>query len=754
MARKRASTVASGPTRKDVELAIKRNEILTATEFAKTIVTTAPTDENRRLYAQTLATAFESYTAAGKMKAVSETLKIAAEVAIANPTVAEDIAVLHAKAGEFAKALELSSTPRVKAHIADLCVRRGNTNGATDEFAKDFATIRNAFQAYEAGQDELAREATQTIGLTSPFLQWRVLLRGLISHANGDQPRAIENWSRLNPEMIPAKLSLSVRVGIDAAYRDGLPAGLREELRQRGANLQSTDLTKNLRLIQKYSSQGKSLKEVWKHVLAVVPALKSPFPKLFENLGEILYHAIIRLGEPNDLKEYRKIFGNPSYDPSFAKLEATVFEGVGNFAGSVARWKAYEAWLATKPAGWPQDVLNLARAKILLRIGGLLGSWADEKLAEESHPMGFLQHLFGEKLPKTTEPIEEPLPYLRRSVALAPNWAEGVREFMAFCEKEELFDEAVEVGEKFVQANPGNIQVLRSLAEQYFLKNDMLAHIETVRKAQAVNPLDEDLNQYFACSYCSAIRSFLVDGDFPECERLIAEGQSLAESRLPTSYASLKAVVCKKRGKLDEANALESPILAPNSISYLEATYCSAIYGIIAKLKPALRKPADERLKAMFAIEVPNPSQLVKLTQVWLDLDEEGIDYRGHATYEKKIIAMIERSIHANAVDESSYERLTAFLTFREAMKVAKKFSLLLMKRFPKNPAFIVLQIHAIMADRKSSARERDRLSTLVRMAEVAVQDSPDSKHQELLEILASIKAQVGSPFDLPFFSH
>ena len=48
-----------------------------------------------------------------------------------------------------------------------------------------------AFRQVEAGQDEAARESLQGIGLQSPFLEWKLLLRGLLAYYQGDDVRAV-----------------------------------------------------------------------------------------------------------------------------------------------------------------------------------------------------------------------------------------------------------------------------------------------------------------------------------------------------------------------------------------------------------------------------------------------------------------------------------------------------------------------------------------------------------------------------------
>ena len=77
---------------------------------------------------------------------------------------------------------------------------------------------------YEAGRDDPAREALSGIGLSSPFLEWKLLLRGLIAWSANDTPRALENWSRLSPDRLPARLAAPFRLTADKSYAATLPA--------------------------------------------------------------------------------------------------------------------------------------------------------------------------------------------------------------------------------------------------------------------------------------------------------------------------------------------------------------------------------------------------------------------------------------------------------------------------------------------------------------------------------------------------
>src|SRR5437764_448663 len=81
----------------------------------------------------------------------------------------------------------------------------------------DFDRVLQAFAQVEAGHDDAARETLQGLGLRSPFAEWKLLLRGLQAYHAGDDARAANNWERLDPARLPARLAAPLRARTDPA---------------------------------------------------------------------------------------------------------------------------------------------------------------------------------------------------------------------------------------------------------------------------------------------------------------------------------------------------------------------------------------------------------------------------------------------------------------------------------------------------------------------------------------------------------
>src|SRR5262249_31772495 len=141
-----------------------------------------------------------------------------------------------------------------------------------------FDLVQQAFKQVEAGQDEEARAALQNIGLQSPFLEWKLLLRGLIAYYQNDDARAVENWQRLNAELLPARLAAPLRFAIDKDFRAAQPPATQTALQQQADRLQGSGLVPALRGIQKAIVNEHQLPQAFRQAENVLPTLRHDAP--------------------------------------------------------------------------------------------------------------------------------------------------------------------------------------------------------------------------------------------------------------------------------------------------------------------------------------------------------------------------------------------------------------------------------------------------------------------------------------------
>ena len=202
----------------------------TALDLAKQIARQSPTPENQKLLRDVSLERGEQLLREGKDKEAAvvfgNTLKLGADA-----DVSARIGVRFAQAGDLAAAIALMDRApdgparmRFLGHLVDAAIQRGERDRLAPDLHAGFDAVAHAFARYERGQDAEALDTLQAIGLRSPFLEWRVLLRGLSAYSRGDDAKALENWQRLDSERLPWRLVAPFRFRIDAAFRDSQPA--------------------------------------------------------------------------------------------------------------------------------------------------------------------------------------------------------------------------------------------------------------------------------------------------------------------------------------------------------------------------------------------------------------------------------------------------------------------------------------------------------------------------------------------------
>ncbi len=748
MARKRTATAAR-PTARDVDAALGRDDFAKAVAVAGQMAEASPTPEGRAYYFKILGLAAEGFTRMGKAKAAVETLRTAERFAELHPEHAVDAAIIHAKAGEFVTALRLATEPRVLRHVADFCVRKNRADGGPPEVTAGLPLIQRAFREYESGQDEQAKESLQQIGLTSPFLEWKVLLRGLMSYAANDDARAVENWQRLNPENLPAALAAPLRAAIDPAFVAAQPAATAAAVRERSDHLVAGGLLAGLRQIQKHVGRDQPLQPVWKHVEKVVPALRE-FPQLLPRLGVVLYEAIIRQGEPTDLKKYRTLFPAPADDPQFHRLEALACEAIRSPAAAVEHWEKYERWLAARPVGWPEPLANRARAKILHRVGQMLEDDQHDR-AEQTDFERAMFELLG-KAPKKRVANRDPHDFYRRSLALAPDWPEPAYDLFDSLTESNAPTKAMAVAEELLKKRPADLPMLQRLAD---LQRSVGKHAEalaTYKAALAANPLDPTLAAAVELAAVAAIRQRLLAEEYDACDKLFAEMAAFPSSRFGLYVASLYVVYLRKLGRTADAAAAEAKLLEHKM--QLAVAFVLSVDGLLAKLKPAQRKAADARLKAALETPTPPPVQVAVLYTAWALYQTEGLKYRGQPAHEKKVLALAERSLLSAEATARDFAMLLSLVEQREHFKVLQKLAASLSARFPRGPAFPFFEAKAVINTGKSYASGH-RVRHLLDTAKALAEASPEAEDKKLLDLIDPARREVIAaldPFRHPLF--
>ena len=627
-------------------------------------------------------------------------------------------------------------------HPADRAIRLRDRAGLPGDQHAAYNAMLAGFARYEAGDDDGAREALQAVGLQSPFLEWKLLLRGLIAYSAGDDTRAVENWQRLTSDRLPARLAAPVRAAIDRRFAAAQPAATAAVLRKQFEALAADDVTDALRGLRGDLSRDRPLTAAFRKVEPLVPRLRQQSPVLATRLANCFYRAILHHGESGDLVRFRKLFGPPADDPDFHRLEAQVYEGNGNDEEAARHWAAYEAWLATGPPAWPAGAARRARAMILHRLGALAAEQDDDPHRELREAMSAF--FAPDRLRRRTQPPADPAAFWRKAAALAPDWDAPARSLFERLAENGQTKEAEAVARKLLAHNPTAIPVMDALAGLLARTSRAADALALRTTALAANPLDPRLRVQAAYGYLAAARRLAIDGRPADAEATLTTGEALCTEHTPTGYFALRSVLARKLKRPADADEYRAKADAVRG-GRLAATLFVAVDSALLKLKPVDRKPAEQALATAFAGPAA-PLEANLLYAAWDQYFLEGITYRGQKSQEKKVHDVVLRTPASDA-PVADFENLARAIEFRNEWKLVAKLAAPLREKFPDNPVFPLLLAEAEF-EKAGGFPMPYRVTALLKAAERAAERSREPRHRDLLDRIRVLQQRVGRPPD------
>jgi tetratricopeptide (TPR) repeat protein len=651
------------------------------------------------------------------------------------------LGLLQAKAGYFTKAKQLleplndpAAMVQAIAHVADKAIVSRHGGLLPAEYQPAYEAILAAFHHYQTGNDEAARESLNAVGLQSPYLEWKVLLRGLIAFTASDDARAIENFARLNPDRIPSRLAAIFRTRIDTPFRNQQTPEVAANAERKYSGFAASVLHQNLKAIQQNLGRGKSLAPAFSAVETAIPFIKAQKPGLLPRLANCLYHAILQQGQPDDMKRYRKSFGPPKEDPQFNRLQGIVLEQTDQLDGAFECWKNYGDWLAIPPEGWPKELTKRVQARVLFRVGNIAADLTDWE--EEPDDDDYFD-IFGpprkKKKSKAPREIPDAKQFLSRAMELAPDWEELAVQLFKDYEVAEQPEKAEAVARAHLKINPEAPVMLANLGNLLGKQGRAAECLECRKKALAANPLDKGAIGLALKATIAAARRHVAEKDYDAAEALLTSASELNGNQQHYSEQILRIAIAQKRGRPEEVERLLAAFpLLPQGV--LVRQFLGQIHATVLKYKPADKKAAV----AEFADALKHPQLPIAWVALYWELgtiEAEGWNFTGQPALRKKILTAIAGSAQPN--DELNSEGLAAVLQNGNEWPTLQKLAASLAKIYPRNPLFLLMEVEAALAQLKKTSP--NTLTRKLYKAEDLIRLTPGSRHAHLLPRIQQI---------------
>jgi tetratricopeptide (TPR) repeat protein len=630
--------------------------------------------------------------------------------------------------------------PVTPEHPADRAVRLRDHSAvpADDHAALD--AILTAFDCYEAGDDSAAREHLAAVGLGSPFLEWRLLARGLMAYSAGDDARAVETFTRLDPNRLPARLAAPVRATIDSTFRQTAS----DAIRRQADELTTDRLTTGLRQLRSEFGRGRSLRGAFRKLDQLLPLVKTQAPQLVPRLAACFYRAIITQGEESDLARFRRAFGPPPDDPEFHRLQAIVFEESHHPDASLRHWSAYERWLATGHGSWSAATARRARAIVLHHLGCLAAEQADDP---DRKLRDLLLSGLATNRRRPAPASENPVTFWRRALDLAPDWDEPAQALFRRHVEASQFEEAEAVARRLLEHDPTARSVMVDLANLHLNNGRLLDCLELRKKILADHPLDRESRVLTALTYLLAARQKLIECGPAGAQALVDEGGPLCRDELPGMYLAFRSVLAEALDRPDEAMAL---LAEANSLEGRKPVVAlvRAVDATLAKLRPAVRKAADQALADVLAGVVP-PRQVTGMLSAWAQYEIQKVNYRGRKTQEKKLHDLVLRTLQTSA-PEIEFEDLVHTCSMHQDWKLVVRLAGPLRERYPTNPVFPLHLAEAQLSE-EGGATWRRRTLDLLRTARRLAEQSSEPRHRDVLDAVRELEDRLPMADEIPF---
>ena len=634
------------------------------------------------------------------------------------------------------------SIGKVLASAVDQAVSQGRRQMLPADLQPQFDNLLQAFAQAEAGHDEQVGTLLQSIGLQSPFMEWRTLLRGLLAYYAKDDQRAMEIWQRLDPKRLPARLAAPLRFGLDAGYRAAQAPAAQNLLRQQFDRLQGVGLVAGLRSVQALLTQEDRMPQAFRLIEGHVAALRKQAPDLVARLAACFRWAIIDVGNPEDQDRYARLFGTPPDDPKLHRMAALALEKRGYMWDAHEAWQMFEKDVAGNPGIWPGDTARHVRALVWAHIGTIAAVGTDDLEDDEGDDFDE-DDFFGreEREDGSFRPSAEEC--LRKSLELAPEVLSTHEALLGFYMERKKPAQAIEAGKKLLEHFPDHALALETLGTLAMVEGRLPDARAYFQRAVRANPLERRLRFQLGKLHELQAREHSANKRYDEarseCQSALAMHDTSGRHNL-TCLAAIIELKTKNTQRFEELVAQAEKEARNQRLPIVHALMCK---GFRQKLTPAQKKPFVQEFEAALGRPLA-PAFVGLMVEQMLAQRLAGPPYRGQKAHEKKILSLVENA-SLKEFPEKVLANLCCALKDLQEHKLRKRCLDHARKRFPANPDFLLEYAEYLLQHARNTYQAERSLSRAHKLIEAL----PDGERKgQLRERVAELEEDLHGRFN------
>jgi tetratricopeptide (TPR) repeat protein len=747
MASKHKHRTTPGPTAQALKSRIQRaaqeGHYQHALDLAKQLYKQEPTPDNRELLLQIYLGRGQQLGKQGYTRDALQVLDRALELAGTDPAWLDRLAEELSACGEVRRALALVSNhpgsagyTRIVSRAADAALQKGPAGRQLlpESVHAQFDLVLKSAALLEDGQDEQAREALQGIGLQSPFLEWKVFLRGLSAYWQNDDARALDNWQRLDADRLPARLAAPWRFQIDPAYRQAQAPAVQAALQKRLDRAQ-TGLVLPLRALQPVLADLDQLPLAFRIAEGLYARLRQQAPQVAPRLAACFYWTVVMGGAPEDVNRYQRVFGAPADDPLLFRLRALQAERAGDLPRAHDHWQKFERSVTENPSTWPGDQAKRVRALVWCHMGRNAASVPNPDEMPEL-PDLLRNH------PSRPRPLSPAAPRcFERSLELAPDYLEAHESLFHYHLERKDHARAEQAARRLLEHFPEHIETLEELGDLRMEHEDHAEALALFLRALKANPLERGLRAKVATAYLFQARSLVESGRFDEARAGYQTALAYEQGTDPSNvYCKWSACEFKAGDSLRAEELLKQALT--HAGNRLAVAYSMLVEVIRLKLPSTLRTRFNKEFNAGLA-EPPSAAAALSMAVTVAAHKLAAVTYHGQKTHEKKILAYLEKSLHAPFTEEQ-WKQICEALLDMEALTLLRKFAARAATLFYANPYFPFVEAESYVAMGPQRCPTWKAQPLLDRAESLARALPADEANRELLETIEQRKQMLG----------
>ncbi|HEV3146851.1 MAG TPA: hypothetical protein VGZ47_23390 [Gemmataceae bacterium] len=748
-----ATVAAEQDLRQRVDKAVEERRFQTALDLAKQLFRYESTPEHRELLFQVHLGRAEQLREQGKTKDAVTVLGNAVPLADNLPERLRRLADLFATCGDCNRAQALLTNVlggaidrNVFARAVDAAMQQGAAGRVhlPEPLRLEFDRIRAAFVQLHAGQDEAVRESLQGIGLQSPFLEWKLLIRGFLAYYHNDDERALENWQRLDHQRLPARLAAPLRLQIDRAYAQAQTADARKSVQSQLERLQASSILQGLRRIQSQFLRQDSLNGAFREAEKLVPAIPQESPQLLPRLANVFYWQIVDHGQPQDMARYERLFGRPADDPHFHRLRSLVLEQMSAYGEAHISWQEFQEDVAANASLWPNGEGERARAMIWFRMG--LNAEKQDQVVATTNSFPPISPFREADKPKSLHPSAAEC--YRKAADLAPNWLDPHWQLFDMLRATHKGVQALKAGKDLLARFPDHLPTLETMADLERDVGHFDAAAQLLERAMHVNPLDRTVSTRLSDVYrLRGIQQF-GHNQHDEARSSLQAALGLADPCQQFAVYCQWAAGEFRAGNSEQAEALlhkasEHEADRPAIPAFLLALCVQ--WKLPKDIKARFEKPFQEQFKQV----LPSAADALALASLFARYQSEHMTYHGQKTHQKKVLSLVEKTLLLHYTD-LQMQRMGHVLLNLGAMRLLREFTPYWQEQFPQSPHPCLFEVESYLTG-NTERWPLWRLNPLIKKAKTLAEKMPPGEERD--RILEKIELRRQQFHDLNPFS-